>query len=1454
MADAPVKQSGAPAPRKVGATVVRGGRGGTTLSHSKNKTWVSDARRPSPASDGRWERGRGGSSARVRGGRGANAGVNGHGSYSAVPPTNATEDEDDGAASASEAGPSRLSTPAPPTSNGTGRTWEELVKAREEERARAIREGKMDDPTKPKRLEEAITMLGTCQDMCPEFERYRRERENNLDKWECIIGLDGKPTKKVDHARAVKIYERGQGDKIIPSDLRPPPVLKRTLDYLFRDLITRGGFAETQAFVRDRSRAVRNDFTIQQDSGPIAIECHERCTRFHILSLHLMYDVPSFDRALEIQQLMNSLLSLKEFYDDQRGKVESPNELEMRIYHRLGLIRDQHERNDRPPPHIAADPAFQLISRFRSEVQAASSPITKTSKLRVNGAAMQTFAELANVLRERQNVVMIYLMACFLEHIFGKDTIDDIESIRGALSIQDIIDGNSKGGVYIEEVDGIQDAEMDDEMAQEVAEEQAEEKDELSAFIQEDELVAEADDVLDSYQPDDGTASTQKQTLSQSRSAPGPELSSASPFRRSTTQAAFVPVPAGESIFGKIVSSSSTPAVIEKQGSSSVFGTAFNAFQPAPNVFGGPVFGVPAASSSASPKIVEPPKPPISAFPPRPPSTSKPAISITPSTSTILQETKPLRSLSDAGPLLSEGEEDRMSSSEAVRTPAPSPFPSSQSAPTLNPFAPSFEPNLFRASKSATSFPPASRTSLPPLRMDSPLSRSVDPTRGFTTPVDSPSQSFPSPLKHPSGSALSLDTGPVLQFNDESNKVSALDSPVAPPVLARRANISLPGTPTSAFPSSAIPPVEPTTPSTPYHFPALRVNISATMTSTPHPQPSSSPRIAEISEIPSPDHAAPSSSTSIANGKEPQREPPSPGTKIRLREQAMSFKRTHGLVPEIYRRWKQKMLNTKEWKEACRRSDEYKQRIHESSTNGSIGSTGSIPSSSSVKRQRSDPELDTEQPKRPRRSLRKVSNPEEQRTDEELAEKLMQNCEKNERRWAKGQFVKVIQEYVRSRVDEIPSDWGTWLCMNSSNDKTAIWLEQKFDVPQSGSWESESVFAIPISTEPSATVYPGMIVFECTPLEEVDDEIERKYRVLDDCSRLRDVISMLPEDRYYTPSLLFINWDTKPGDDVHPDISDMATKYVDGGLLRNAARVSMTSDDTDEVFVKSLPRLNVDLKGDNITKLTLSDLFKLLSWDWKETVKVWVEGLQEPSVNWLLLSYVVEHLVESMDILLRMLLSTWNQKTLRGSLLSSPSFGADRDDESVLYSSYEWLRSFGVPVDDDDDNPIHFFSELLRIALAYAEQFTKDPSVQRVFLSSAITQVTSEFKEAFDQSVDKLRAVDKALPRPSPRRKANGIATNGVEPHDSVSQASSPSPPRYSTGPKRARLSESFDSLPDTQDTEYDQSFVAPTSPTPSIATSIATSMSASVSAKMLRELSRDVLKKYGRPKRASLS
>ena len=86
---------------------------------------------------------------------------------------------------------------------------------------------------------------------------------------------------------------------------------QRTLDYLFHDLLPRGGLVQTCNFIRDRSRAVRNDFTMQHITGPLAIECHDRCARFHILTLHMVRDLEQNQVGfvqMEEQQLMNSTL------------------------------------------------------------------------------------------------------------------------------------------------------------------------------------------------------------------------------------------------------------------------------------------------------------------------------------------------------------------------------------------------------------------------------------------------------------------------------------------------------------------------------------------------------------------------------------------------------------------------------------------------------------------------------------------------------------------------------------------------------------------------------------------------------------------------------------------------------------------------------------------------------------------------------------------------------------------------------------------------------------------------------------------------------------------------------------------------------------------------------------------------------------------------------------------
>lgn len=105
----------------------------------------------------------------------------------------------------------------------------------------------------------------------------------------------------------------------------------------------------------------------------------------------------------------------------------------------------------------------------------------------------------------------------------------------------------------------------------------------------------------------------------------------------------------------------------------------------------------------------------------------------------------------------------------------------------------------------------------------------------------------------------------------------------------------------------------------------------------------------------------------------------------------------------------------------------------------------------------------------------------------------IQNHEEHERRWAQGSFLQVIGTHVKSKLNGVPLNpaWRLWLSMNPDSDATAIWLERKFDVPESGHWVSEIIFSISPTKDPTALDFPGLIVFECSPLEGVVDDLER---------------------------------------------------------------------------------------------------------------------------------------------------------------------------------------------------------------------------------------------------------------------------------------------------------------------------------------------------------------------------
>jgi hypothetical protein len=67
--------------------------------------------------------------------------------------------------------------------------YEQLKIDRAKEREQAIKAGQMADPNQPTSLNKAITPVGTCTSMCPDFERVERIVQKMVDKSEKVCSL-----------------------------------------------------------------------------------------------------------------------------------------------------------------------------------------------------------------------------------------------------------------------------------------------------------------------------------------------------------------------------------------------------------------------------------------------------------------------------------------------------------------------------------------------------------------------------------------------------------------------------------------------------------------------------------------------------------------------------------------------------------------------------------------------------------------------------------------------------------------------------------------------------------------------------------------------------------------------------------------------------------------------------------------------------------------------------------------------------------------------------------------------------------------------------------------------------------------------------------------------------------------------------------------------------------------
>ncbi|KAF8549502.1 hypothetical protein OG21DRAFT_1500373 [Imleria badia] len=1413
--------------------------GSARRAHHGNRRWVADGvtgRSSASTSHAgteteRWERGghRGGGRGRVRGARGkfGNASVTFR--QNGALDAGAAGSDGEHSEMEEEHQVDEVDSNDPETPEERENFWQELVKAREVERKKAIAEGKMDDPSKPKRLEDAITMVGTCMDMCPRFERYRRERENNLFEWETIPG-----TKRVDHKRAVKAYERAAGDKTLPSDLRPPDVLKHTLDYLFHQLLPHGGFSETFNFIRDRSRAVRNDFTMQHEMGPVAIECHGRCARFHILALHVERDRPGFSIAMEEQQLMNTLQSLKEFYLDQRGHYQSPTELEMRVYHRLVHIRDQRERHDDIPQALRNHPVFELTTKFRARVQANSAPITKTSPLVVDAEAMLIFAELADVLRREGNIVMTYLVACILERHFGKDTIEHIESIRSDLSFSDLIDGYT----------GMGSQEQDTDIDISVVDETEDQAEPLTHFTHE---------------------------------SPKPLQPSGTRWLTDT----FGPKPTQSAFF--------KPGVTEPppQPSAPPSQSAFSHLKTIPNAFGTTSFGTQSAFTNVGSTA-----PPISVFGPMKdsnaaltPSSLAPRVTAAsnalagPSTSSSVSAFSPFFPV-PAGIQSTTLPPQQPSQMMALFPQAPqaNEFPfggtkkstfGSEPSPSksLNPLAPNFtpKPNLSTSiggSGFGISTPSAFGTT-PPSSVRSSTERkpSVSGPVSEESPVSIPQQ----PTQEQSISDMVVSEIPFVLSPSSMNSTSlegGMDqtSPSQPPPLNRRQPISLPSTPTATiFIPSSLPQSRQSSMKNMKNLQTSTLSAFPTEILSPlvlqSPVSASMPGLIRRESIQTPLKL-------VANAPDIEAEaerklntslvarPPPPEKKPSLdimEATALHFERRGWQVEQAFFKWRQRLSVQVKWIEACRRSARYKEKAQAERLSRSVGG---LHSPYGRPHRKTSSETRTPLKKRLRERLSGEYRP--PTNDEELARRFEKNHEEHARRWARGSFLGVLKDFLESTSRPLPDNWSAWLSLNQESDGTAIWLEQKFNMPDSGEWKNENVFHMPIAKDPVelAHSYPGVVLFERTPLTGVTDILGRKYRVLEDCTRLREIIEAFPADRHYVPSLLCIAWSERDPDSSK-DFDDMVHSMVEGGMLTSTHEllISTAALDMESKLEGLLHVVPFDLEGRLVKRASLNDLFKIWEHQWEETTRWWLGNcIVYGEFDWDLYATLLQGCIR---LLIQMTDSVTGLLRDDGvpSDLAHLQFVKGMDSATTFDAVLDWLQTlpkteFTTSLMGDvrahqnlgrDFPTMTFLSQLYALGRSVAAHVANvHPEVihfvSRSWLDDASRDV-ERLKVTFEQE---MKACHIAKLKPL-KRLASFAETSSSRTSD---------PPRS----KKLRLSVSDGSPTDEETT----SPASPTSPSPSPSFSIATSVPSEpthhmiVTSAMLRSLTKDIRTKYG--------
>ncbi|KAE9374765.1 hypothetical protein N431DRAFT_543996 [Stipitochalara longipes BDJ] len=307
---------------------------------------------------------------------------------------------------------------------------------RSQARTALIRAGLLDDPDKPKKLSEALEFKGTCEDMCPDFERVSRIMDLRIDPNE----KEGNLPSQTKMVKALARSAAGQ-DAPLPSDIRTVAALRRTVDHLFHEILDNRALPDVHGFLWDRTRAIRRDFVFHSSMTPTElvdqVYCLEHITRFHVTALHQMskenLSADKFSEQQELEQLGKSILSLIHTYEDCKAqRVICENEAEFRAYYVLFNSHDPGILDTvqtwgykfwKESEDIKI--AIELVEALQNTWEL-HGPLKPQS---ANNIAQNGFSRFFTIIEDRQ---ISYTLACFAEIYFNDVRKSALKTILGS--------------------------------------------------------------------------------------------------------------------------------------------------------------------------------------------------------------------------------------------------------------------------------------------------------------------------------------------------------------------------------------------------------------------------------------------------------------------------------------------------------------------------------------------------------------------------------------------------------------------------------------------------------------------------------------------------------------------------------------------------------------------------------------------------------------------------------------------------------------------------------------------------------------------------------------------------------------------------------------------------------------------------------------------------------------